>query len=326
METSVAPAPLFRDPIHDGAADPCVVWNREERAWWIVYTNRRANVDSPGFAYCHGTDIGIASSSDGGLSWCYRGTLQGLEFERGRNTFWAPEIIWHAGTYHMYVSYTRGVPHIWSRTACIVHMTSGNMWDWSMQAILPLGSSNVIDACVHRLPDGRFRLWYKDQEHGAHTYAADSTDLARWTVLGPAVTDCPHEGPNVFRWQGVFWMLVDTWHGLGVYRSDDARRWQSRGIILDTAGSRPDDGPRGLHADVVVQGDAAWVFYFTHPGRDESFREPSPTDVLPYAHRRSSLQVARLEIENAKPVCRREQFAFRLLPEADEEKAELRIT
>ena len=71
-----APAPLFRDPIYDGAADPCAIWNRQERAWWIVYTSRRANVDVPGVAYCHGTDIGIASSSDGGRSWRYRGTLQ----------------------------------------------------------------------------------------------------------------------------------------------------------------------------------------------------------------------------------------------------------
>jgi hypothetical protein len=28
-----APAPLFRDPITDGAADPTVVWNRCENAW-----------------------------------------------------------------------------------------------------------------------------------------------------------------------------------------------------------------------------------------------------------------------------------------------------
>ncbi|MEZ4836778.1 MAG: DUF6713 family protein [Caldilineaceae bacterium] len=40
-------APLFRDPIYDGAADPTVIWNRQEQCWWLLYTNRRANVDLP---------------------------------------------------------------------------------------------------------------------------------------------------------------------------------------------------------------------------------------------------------------------------------------
>ena len=83
---AIAPAPLFRDPIHDGAADPTIIWNQAEQAWWIFYTNRRANVDAPGFSWVHGTDIGIASSSDGGRSWLYRGVAEGLTFARGRNT------------------------------------------------------------------------------------------------------------------------------------------------------------------------------------------------------------------------------------------------
>jgi len=36
--------PLFRDPLYDGAADPVVVWNRRERKWFMLYTNRRANL------------------------------------------------------------------------------------------------------------------------------------------------------------------------------------------------------------------------------------------------------------------------------------------
>jgi len=41
---NVASKPLFRDPVFDGAADPVVVWNRQERKWFMFYTNRRANV------------------------------------------------------------------------------------------------------------------------------------------------------------------------------------------------------------------------------------------------------------------------------------------
>lgn len=29
-----APAPLYRDPVYDGVADPVVVWNKEDRSWW----------------------------------------------------------------------------------------------------------------------------------------------------------------------------------------------------------------------------------------------------------------------------------------------------
>ena len=36
--------------------------------------------------------------------------LPGLDIEWGRNTFWAPEIIWHDGLCHMYVTYVHGVP------------------------------------------------------------------------------------------------------------------------------------------------------------------------------------------------------------------------
>ena len=99
------PAPLFRDPIYDGAADPTVIWNHQEASWWLLYTSRRANVTCRGVAWAHGTDIGIASSSDNGRTWLYRGTLQGLEFERGRNTFWAPEVMWHNQVYLNFINH-----------------------------------------------------------------------------------------------------------------------------------------------------------------------------------------------------------------------------
>lgn len=34
-----APAPLYRDPVTDGAADPVVVWNQEAKSWWMLYTS-----------------------------------------------------------------------------------------------------------------------------------------------------------------------------------------------------------------------------------------------------------------------------------------------
>ncbi len=48
-----AAKPLFRDPVFDGAADPVVIWNRQERTWFLFYTNRNY---SAGVVVSKGTD------------------------------------------------------------------------------------------------------------------------------------------------------------------------------------------------------------------------------------------------------------------------------
>jgi hypothetical protein len=305
------PAPLFRDPIFDGAADPTIIWNHAEKQWWLLYTNRRASAEGPGVAWAHGTDIGIASSPDG-QDWLYRGILPGLEFERGRNTFWAPEVLWHGGLYHIYVSYVRGVPAQWSGERHIVHMTSPNLWDWQFRSILPLSSQRVIDACVFSMPEGGWRMWYKDETNHSFTYAADSPDLYNWAVRGAVICDCAHEGPNVFRWRGAYWMITDPWHGLGVYQSEDLEHWTRKADILTGAGKRTDDGAIAHHADVLVQGEHAYIYYFTHP---EVVGMASEDFVWTYAARRTSLQAARLGLKDGQMVCDRDEgLDFQLLP------------
>ncbi|NUP24780.1 MAG: glycosyl hydrolase [Streptomyces sp.] len=296
-----AGAPLFRDPIHDGAADPVAIWNRQAGEWWLVYTNRRAAAPGPGAAWVHGTDLGVTSSADGGRTWTYRGTLTGLDTEWGRNTFWAPEIIWHDGTYHMYVSYIRGVPDSWTGAAHIRHYTSPDLLNWTYHGDLDLDSDRAIDACVYPLPGGGWRMWFKDETRGSHTYAADSPDLYSWKTVGLAVGHRPHEGPNVFELGGHYWMLVDEWRGQGVLRSDDLTTWEHQGLILDQPGSRPDDATIGLHADVIVQGDTAYVFYFTHPGRTETDDDGTHTT------RRSSLQIAAARVVDGMLRCDRDE-------------------
>jgi hypothetical protein len=308
-------APLFRDPIYDGAADPILIWNRQTKEWWMVYTNRRANVEGNGVGWIHGTDLGVAVSSDGGSSWLYRGILEGLNFEWGRNTFWAPEIIYHEGIYHMYVSYIRGVPDHWpGHNRNIVHYTSVDLLEWTFCSVLPLSSDRVIDACVHQMPDGCFRMWYKDEANQSYTYAADSSDLYKWKAIGPIITGRPHEGPNVFHYKGAYWMIVDEWRGQGVYQSGDLEHWERNGLILDKPGIREDDRVIGLHADVVVQGDEAFIFYFTHPERREAdgHNEPERT----YRERRTSIQVAKLDVRDGVLDCDRDDpFELRLKDE-----------
>jgi len=298
------PAPLFRDPIYDGAADPAIIWNRREKSWWILYTARRANQEAMDVAYCHGTDIGVASSSDHGRHWIFRGYLE-LPFEPGKNTFWAPEVVEVNGVYHMYVACIRGVPnHFGEQDGHIYHYTGNNLWDWQNEGRIRLSSANVIDPCLFQLPDGAWRMWYKDETRGAVSMTADSRDLHNWQMNPePAIADRPHEGTNVFRFRDRYWAVVDQWAGLAVYRSDDAAVWEFNNVILDRPSRRPDDGPSGAHADVLTIDDKAYIFYFTHPGRKKHTESPAnAAGVVPYELRRSSLQAAELDINEQKLV------------------------
>jgi len=302
-------SPLFRDPIYDGAADPTIIWNRNEKSWWILYTNRRANVPCSGVAWCHGTDIGIASSTDGGVNWVYRGIAEGLQFEKGRNTFWAPEVIYNDGVYHMYLSYITGIQTSWVGQRNIIHYTSKDLWQWNFESILDLSSKRVIDACIHKLPSGVWRMWYKDEENNSHTYAADSINLYNWEGVGPIITDCSHEGANVFYFKESYWMITDCWKGLGVYNSKDAINWTRRKNILDTEGARTDDAAYGNHADVLVQGGNAYIFYFTHPQRHiNTVVDHTPIDSKwNYEQNRTSIQVAALEFIDGELKCDRDK-------------------
>ncbi len=309
---SIAAAPLFRDPVYDGAADPTVVWNRQEAQWWILYTSRRANSHAHGLSWVHGTDIGVASSNDNGETWLYRGVLNIEPVEPGHNTFWAPEVIWHENLYHMYVSYITGVPDTWAGERHILHYTSVDLWNWKYESRVQLSSDRVIDACVFQKRDGGFRMWYKDEADGSHTHAADSADLFRWHTIGRQTHDCAQEGPNVFEFGGKYWLIADMWQGIAVYSGFDLDHWtrQSTNLLSD-AGTRREDKNRGHHADVLVAGELCYIFYFVHPGRAHVSE-----DVDTYDTRRSSLQAAQLIVKDGQLCALREGFPF-YLPEID---------
>ena len=298
----VAAKPLFRDPVYDGAADPVIIWNRKERKWFMFYTNRRANaLNTPGVSWVHGTRIGIAESSDGGATWKYRGTAD-IRYGEGDYSYWAPEIIDHNGIYNMYLSFVPGMHTDWSGTRDILHLTSNNLLKWKYESTLKLSSNRSIDACVAQLPDGAWRMWYNNEVDHKSIYYADSRDLYKWEDRGKATGDEPGEGPNVFRWKNRYWMIVDVWKGLGVYSSDDAQKWTRQAKnILEEPGHGPDDTAKGQHADVVVSGDRAFLFYFTHPGRQSDRRAGNE-----YDQRRSSIQVVELELKDGIITCDRD--------------------
>ena len=150
-------------------------------------------------------------------------------------------------------------------------------------------------------------MWYKDEKRGSLTFTAISDDLTNWKLTNTNEGgENAHEGPVVFKWKEQYWMLTDMWNGLDVYSSSDTKKWEHNNTILDSPGLRPDDIVMGRHADVVVTKDKAYVVYFTHPGRiyiqgEEQYEES-------YRYRRTSLQIAELEVKDGKMICNRDKY------------------
>lgn len=307
------PAPLYTDPIHHAPTDPTLV-RAPDGEWRMFYTQRRAGDRATGAQWVHGTDIGVAASNDGGLTWEYRGVLEGVDPHPGRNTLWAPEVLWAEGRFHMFVSYIDGVPNRWEGHArTILHHVSDDLETWEHLGEIPLSSERVIDACVYPLTHGGYRMWFKDEAHDSTTWCADSPDLLTWDESSPAVGTPSHEGPNVFALGSWFWMITDEWHGLGVHRSNDLQTWERQDLILDEPGARPWDADVGHHADVVVGTDASgeelgWIFYFTHrnrPGSTGADQADSPHPDIPIEHV-TDVQVAELRVVDGMLVCDRD--------------------
>jgi hypothetical protein len=307
----VPAAPLYEDPLFNSAKDGCLVWNRAERAWWFVYMQIRNGCRELGGGLHHGTTLGVASSADGGLTWTYRGTLRGLEFEPGRNTFWAPDIVWTGGRYHAVIAYVHGIQPNWEGDRRLLHYVSDNLMDWALIGpVEGLGSARTLDGCFYRMPDGLWGLWYKDETLD-RTCFAEGDDRFHFRPLGafdpPAAAV---EGPDVFRWKGSYWLLADdcgTRNGLRVYRSADCRRWERRANILKESGTRPLDVGPAHHPEVIVNGDEAFIFYWVSPDQGERGD----------ASQNCYEQVARLTLNAGELTCdRNAEFVLRL-PEGD---------
>ena len=305
-----APAPLFRDPVFDGAADPSVVYDDADGSWTIYYTQRRAGVVCPGVAWCYGTKIGIAKSTDQGRSWKYLGTAKGVTKGTELDTFWAPHVFKSEGVFHLFVTYIANIGENWSGRPYLYHYTSDDGLEWTFADDVQTGSNNMIDAAVVRLPDGRWLLVFRDDTVGVRTAKCVSTDLKTWTRLDDVTGDKQHEGPVMLFWKGRYWLLVDDWQGLGVYASDDGIHYERNTTILGDSGRRRDDAGNGKHAGVMTAGDRAFVVYFTHPGRVPGAREYEADNVATIDFKRSSLQVAELGLDAAgKMTCDRDRYA-----------------
>jgi GH43 family beta-xylosidase len=294
----IAPKPLFRDPAFDGAADPVVLYTGAYGRWYMFYTNRRATLKSKGVEWVHGTRIGLAESLDAGVTWKHAGEADielPAEYGGANATHWAPDVVRDDfGTFHMFLTVVPGIFDNWNHPRHIVHLTSKDLRTWRDARPVKLAAERPIDAAVVRLPDGGWRMFYNNELDNKSTWYADSPDLESWTDRGRLIADQAGEGPKAFQWRGKWWLITDVWQGLAVYRSDDAIHWvRQKENLLAVPGRGADDQVRGQHADVVVSGDRAWLFYFTHPGR---------TGQQPDGHetRRSSIQVVELREQDGR--------------------------
>ncbi len=148
-----------------------------------------------------------------------------------------------------------------------------------------------------QLPDGIWRMWYKDERKTPTLSYADSPDLFKWEPKGNAVTNFSGEGPKVFHWNDSYWLVADCWNnGMRVWRSDDCLNWKLQ-----------DQALLGSHGDVVVSGNRAWWFYFGGPkpfgatDRDES---PASTNAAPAPRRNrgrvTAINVVELTVKDGK--------------------------
>ena len=295
----LAPKPVFRDPVYDGAADPIVIWNPQVSKWWMFYTNRRVTMTNlPGVSWVFGTPIGIAESTDG-ANWKYAGTanFNDLPAECGGKdsaTLWAPDItLGDDGKWHMYLSIEPGIDVKWGLPGFIAHLSSTNLRDWKYESRLSQLGTQVIDADILRMPDGMWRMYYKDQRGYSHINVTESKDLYSWSTPKEALK-INGEGPIAFQWKGYYWLIIDTWNGQTVHRSKDGNTWEVQPgtpLMPDGEGTGKDDIPNALHANVVISNNRVFMYYFTHPGRIGADKNKDG-----YEQRRTSIQVVELKL------------------------------
>lgn len=302
---------IYDDPLYHGAADPVVVYNKSQKIWYMLYTNRRATLnDSTGVKWVHGMPIGIAASKDG-KKWEYIDTAN-IDYRPDSGyTFWAPDVIENNGLYHMYLTYVPGIFSDWQHPREIIHCTSKDLRNWKFESKLQLAAPKVIDAAVYKLNDTLWRMWYNNEKDHKSIYYADSKDLYHWTDKGQALNN-RGEGPKVFYWQSQYFMIVDIWKGMEVYTSPDLLHWTKQpDRILEAPGTGKDDQAIGGHCDVVVNNNRAYIFYFTHPGR----RKDAPAPRNSFDDKRSVIQISELKYVNGQITCDRNEITpINLMP------------
>src|SRR5215216_6161418 len=89
-------------------------------------------------------------------------------------------------------------------------------------------------------------------------------------------------------------MIVDVWDGLAVFRSTDCLAWTRQATnLLKEPGTVETDRSKGSHADVVVSGGRAWLFYFVHQSGDVEAQKHTVIQVAELEHKEGALAADR---------------------------------
>lgn len=274
-------APLYRDPLFDGAHDPELVWNHAEQCYWLLYLQNRYNIplsDPAPLGRTSLTDIGLASTPDGGRSWVYRGVAEGLDVpasaradglppsgtqQYGGATWWRPAVTSVGGVYHAFWvmwEASRGMkgpdgPGAYANWN-LVHYTSNNLKSWSYNQTVRTNSF-AYDSDVFRLADGRYILFSTGQTRAVrgNPKVLQSRDLYEWTECTDAglqvnIDEGPHATWNdmSIKWRGFGFINWDGSAHFGTNRpnmmrtSDGGMTWEmSNTTLYPGPGTRPLD-------------------------------------------------------------------------------------
>ena len=137
---------------------------------WLTYLQNRFNI--PGSPSTKGTDLGLASTPDGGRTWIYRGVMLGLDVpasdrkeplppnsttqQFGGATWWRPAVTTVDGVYHGFFSQWEQ-QHQWGLWK-VVHYTSHDLKHWQFQQYVRNSTcpTHVSEHCItrtHGLPN-----------------------------------------------------------------------------------------------------------------------------------------------------------------------------
>ena len=154
---AVAPKPLFRDPVHDGAADPTLIFNRAVTSGGCstptaAPTRRRpTRRTSPG---CTARTSASPSRATAARTGATRGTAN-IPVDP-TYTQWAPDIVFSRGSYHMFLTVVPGTFKDWNAPRSILHYTSPDLEHWTYASRVEVGSDRIIDASLFPRPHGWF--------------------------------------------------------------------------------------------------------------------------------------------------------------------------
>ena len=88
----------------------------------------------------------------------------------------------------MFLAFVPGIFDNWNHPREIVHLTSKDGIKWTTIGKIDLKSNKVIDPCVIQIPNGDWRMFYKDEARPhKRLLCGDSHDLYTWEAKGNVV-------------------------------------------------------------------------------------------------------------------------------------------